>query len=82
MEHNLNCEFKGSKESRGYYPIHDYVKNWLFKDEEFEERAQTEANLADAIARVASINCLSTNDVMHIFPFVLRMLKSQSRWAE
>lgn len=69
-----------------YSPNHDLVKNWVFgfdKGNESDElRAIKEANLSDAMARVAELNGLSRNDMQHLFPAVLRMLKSQSEWTK
>lgn len=69
-------------------PLHDFCKSWVFEHPndvnagKEEEIADLEANLADAVCRVAELNGLSINDAMHIFPFILRMLKSNSRWAK
>lgn len=69
-----------------YAPNHDFVKPWVFGftegNESDELRAIKEANLADAMARVAELNGLSRNDMQHLFPAVLRMLKSQSDWTK
>ena len=58
-------------------PTHAMVKNWSFNLGEEEE-----ANLADAMAKVGSKNGISTNDLNHLFPAVLRMLKNESSWTE
>lgn len=58
-------------------PIHDMVKNWGFLENEVEE-----AELADAMAKVAEKNNLSNNDLHHLFPAILRMLKSNCSWTK
>lgn len=70
-------------------PNHVTIKNWAFPftlSNEDSERsrieATLEANLADAMARVAEIYGISTNELQHLFPSVLRMLKSNSRWSK
>ncbi len=82
----FNSVFSHRKGKGFHTPIHDFVNNWAFPcnpaDEKDEEYAGSESHLADAIARVAELNGLSNNDVMHIFPLVLRMLKSKSDWAK
>lgn len=47
-----------------------------------ENKAKAECELADAMANVAEVNGLSVNDLQHLFPAVLRMLKSNSPWAK
>ena len=59
------------------FPTHDMVKSWLFKKDE-----EKEAILAQSIAEVAEKNGLSANEVSHIFPSVLRMLKSDIDWSK
>lgn len=51
--------------------------NWQFPLEE-----EAEADLVNAIAAVAKKNGLSNNDMPHVFPYILRMLKSNSIWAK
>lgn len=58
------------------YPLHPMVENWLFTEDTEEE-----ASLADAMARVAEKSGMSANDLQHLFPAVLRMLKSKSDWT-
>lgn len=69
-----------------YAPNHDFVKNWVFEFEKGNEsdelRAIKEANLADAMARVGALNGISRNDLQHLFPAVLRMLRSNSDWTK
>lgn len=82
----FNSTITHKKGESFHTPFHQFVGNWAFPcnaaDSTNEEAAATEANLADAIARVAELNGLSNNDVMHIFPLVLRMLKSKSDWTK
>lgn len=58
------------------HPTHPMVKNWVFQDGE-----QAEALLVNAMAAVAGKNGMDANDLQHLFPAVLRMLKSKIRWA-
>ncbi|MCF8339716.1 MAG: hypothetical protein K9I82_01965 [Chitinophagaceae bacterium] len=65
---------KGVKEVK---PVHQMVQNWMFT-EETEELA----TLAHYMAVVAEKNGLSVNDLQHLFPAVLRMLKDTSNWSK
>lgn len=63
--------------SQGTYtfPCDEDVSNWVFEESEVEE-----AELADAFAKVARKN--SRNDMIHIFPCILRIIKSESSWTK
>ena len=67
-------------------PNHPMVKSWLFdaeaNDYAAQDKALHEAELANAMANVAADNGMSANDLQHLFPAVLRMLKSNSNWAK
>ena len=58
-------------------PNSKLVKNWVFTSKE-----EAEALLASSMALVAEKNEMSANDLMHLFPAVLRMLKSNSMWSK
>lgn len=58
------------------YPEHWMVRNWKFKDNQEEE-----ATLCNAMATVAEKNGMTSNDLMHLFPAALRMLKSGGSWS-
>lgn len=58
------------------FPLHSMVSHF-----EFEENQIEEAHLCDAIAHVAVKNGLSNNDVMHLFPVIMRILKDKSAWG-
>jgi len=58
------------------YPTHPMVANWVFQEGE-----NAEAELAGAMAWVAEKNGLASNDLHHLFPAVLRMLRSDVLWA-
>lgn len=60
-----------------FYPTHERIKYW-----QFNENEESEAILAQAMAMVGEKNKISTNDLQHLFPAVLRLLKSKSKWAE
>ena len=68
--------FEYEKGVRFIYPAHPMVKNWRFEDGQ-----EAEAKLCHAMAVVAEKNGMSGNDLMHLFPASLRMLKSESKWA-
>ena len=58
-------------------PTHRMVKHWVFTEETEEE-----AMLANAMALVAQKSNISLNDLQHLFPAVLRMLKNDSIWSK
>lgn len=75
MEDVLRFEYE--KGVQKVYPANWMVKNWLFQEDEKDE-----ATLAHAMAIVAEKNGMSSNDLQHLFPAVLRMLKSDVDWAK
>ena len=75
MEDVLRFEYE--KGVQKVYPANWMVKNWLFQEDEKDE-----ATLAHAMAVVAEKNGMSSNDLQHLFPAVLRMLKSDIEWAK
>lgn len=75
MEDLLKFEYH--QDGRKVFPTHPMVKNWVFGDDE-----EDEALLAHFMAKVAEKNGMNANDVMHIFPATLRMLKSESPWTK
>lgn len=77
MEEPLLLNIKYRKGVKEVFPAHPLVSNWLFSDGEEEE-----AILAHQMAVVGEKHGMSSNDLMHLFPYVLRMLKSESRWAK
>ena len=75
MENILNYNYrKGVKE---VFPAHTMVSHWLFT-----ESTEEEAMLANQMAIVAEKNGMSANDLQHLFPAVLRMLKSDINWSK
>jgi len=74
-EQTLN--FKYNKGVKTIYPAHPLVSNWQFSEDEEEE-----AFLAHYMAVVAEKNGMTCNDVMHIFPPILRILKSEIPWSK
>lgn len=65
---------KGVKEIT---PVHKMVQSWMFTEE-----TEDLAALAHHMAVVAEKNGLSVNDLWHLFPAILRMLKDTSNWSE
>lgn len=93
---NITVTFKKDFEAH-ITPIHPSVKSWLFvgklnKEAFYDENVspfdseyqivENEANLADAMARVAEDNGIEINQFRHIFTCTLRMLKSNSEWSK
>ena len=76
MEDIIVYKYKRNGEKQ-IFPTHTFVKNWLFKDNE-----EDDALLAYYMAKIAQKNGLNKNDISHIFPLVMRMLKSSSDWAK
>jgi len=74
---NEIIKFEYKKGIQEVFPAHNLVKNWLFTEDEHSEAA-----LAHFMGEVAEKNGLSANDIMHIYPLVLRMLKSKIDWAK
>lgn len=68
--------FKYEKGVQKVFPAHPMVKSWLFTEDE-----HAEATLANSLAIVAEKNGLSANDLHHLFPYILRMLRSDIPWA-
>ena len=58
------------------YDVSNLVSNWTF-----EENEHAEALLAKYVGEVAEKNGLSANDLQHIYPAILRMLRSDIYWA-
>lgn len=58
-----------------YKPMHHLTQHLAFGHPE-------EANLCDAISRLAETNGMGLQDVYTMMPFILRMLKSNSKWAK
>jgi len=56
--------------------VHRFVASWGFEDDEHQE-----AVLANAIAEVADKNGITANELHHIYPVILRMLRSDIYWA-
>jgi len=59
------------------FPDHEMVENWLFT-----EKTEDEAGLAYYMAKIAEKSGMGANDLQHIFPAVLRMLKNDSNWSK
>lgn len=75
MDDVLNFEYDKGKQK--VFPANKLVKNWLFQENEKDE-----AVLANSLAVVAEKNGMSANDLMHLFPYVLRMVKSDIDWSK
>lgn len=53
------------------------IRYWVFDTGDEEEAA-----LAHQMAVVAEKNGMTANEMQHLFPAVLRMLKSTSNWSK
>lgn len=70
---NFNYD-KGKKE---IYPAHRLACHC-----QFNEGEEAEAALLHHMAVVAEKNGMTMNDLLHLFPAVLRMFKSKIAWAK
>ena len=70
-------KFKYTKGVQAVFPENKLVSNWIFSESEHDEAA-----LAHFMGKVAEKNGLSANDMSHLFPYVLRMLKSDIPWSK
>lgn len=77
MSDQLNTRIEYDKGVQFVHPAHKKVTHWRFESDQAHE-----ANLADAIMRVAENNGMSVNDIQHLYPAVLRMLKSNIQWSK
>jgi hypothetical protein len=69
--------YKYRKGVTDVFPAHWMVANWTFTSDTEEE-----ATLANAMAAVAEKSGMDANDLSHLFPAVLRMLKNNSAWSK
>lgn len=58
-------------------PVHENAKNMAFDDGEEEE-----ASLAHWVSVVGTKNGMSINDIFHVMPYILRMIKSNCQWSK
>lgn len=58
------------------FPTEPMIDNWLFTEDTIDQ-----AELANAMAKVAKRNGLDANDMHHLFPAVLRMLCDKTAWT-
>lgn len=68
--------FKWDKGVKKVFPAHQMISNWLFG-----ENTEEEAALAHYMAVVAEKSGMGQNDLQHLFPAVLRMLKNDTVWS-
>lgn len=69
--------FKYNKGERTIFPAHRMADDFMFDTDE-----EHEAAMVHFMAKICDKNGMTKNDLMHVIPFVLRMLKSKSKWAE
>lgn len=79
METNKNyiIDYSNGFEKPLLKPINKLVRNMYLN-----EGDEAEANLLSAIGEVAEKNGVSVNEINHLFPAILRMLKSDCSWAK
>ena len=70
---NQILNFKWRKGVKQVSPAHSMINNWVFTED-----TEQEAMLAHCMAAVAKKSGMTANDLQHIFPAVLRMLKNDS----
>lgn len=76
MENKQVLYYEYEREQTAVHPAHKFVKPFCFTMDETDE-----ACLAHYMAVVAEKNGMSANDMSHVFPYVLRMLKSNIDWS-
>ncbi len=69
--------FRWKKGVKEVYPANEMVQNWLFTEE-----TEDQACLAHYLAVIAEKNGMTANDLQHLFPTVLRILKDNSQWSK
>lgn len=69
-------EIQTAEQLLGKGQAHDFIKSFGFNPLDIDE-----AELANAIAKVADNNGLTHSDMHHVFPVILRILRSDSEWA-
>lgn len=74
---NQIARFEYRNGKRLIFPSNHMVSSCCFSSDE-----EDEAHLMHIVACIAEKNGLYADDVHHAFPFILRMLKSKSVWAE
>lgn len=77
MESQDVLSYKWRRGVKEVFPSHHMVVNWMFT-----ESTEDEAILANSMAVVADKSGMTANDLQHIFPAVLRMLKNESAWSK
>lgn len=70
-------EWSAKKGVVSFSPAHPMVKGWSFTEAEEDHAA-----LAHYMAKIAEKNGMNQNDLQHLFPAVLRMLKVDSEWSQ
>ena len=83
----LNVRIVDQGDSNYLTPLHEgYGKAFwgAFMEDGYDdiEHAALEANLADAVSRLAYKNHLSSSTVQNLYPAILRLLKSNSPWSK
>lgn len=73
-EDALKFEYENGEQK--VFPAHNMVKNWVFQSNEKDE-----AQLLHFMAKIAEKEGMNSNDLMKLFPAVLRMLKNNSSWV-
>ncbi len=76
LENNLTYKYENKGKVKSIFPAHNMIKYWKFTEDTKEE-----ALFANQMAVIAEKNGMTANDLQHIFPAVLRMLKSNTTWA-
>lgn len=76
MEDKQIIRYEYTKGKKRISPCNRLVDNWVFNENE-----EKIAILAHHIAEVAQENGLDANDMHHLVPCILRILKCKTEWA-
>jgi len=75
LKNDIESDFVAGKQR--FYPANKMARNW-----QFQEGEEDLAKLCNAMADILDANGMNANDLMNIFPLVLRMLKVNSQWSK
>jgi hypothetical protein len=68
--------FKWHNKKEYINPVNPMISHWRFNEDE-----EDEARLANQLAVLSEKSGMTVNDLQHIFPAILRMIKNTSAWS-
>ena len=77
IENSEVLKFKYVDGVKYIYPAHPIVDNWRFNEGEEDKAA-----LCNYTAKIAEKNNMAPEELIDLFPAILRILKDNSRWSE